>query len=205
MANLDDRSYPQREVAPGRNVYPSPANNYPNQATSVSEGVTRRDHPLPGNVAYRDGYTQGRLSQQRIDATNQAIRDNDSAGRGLLLGILVTALAAFAVGMVFLLNQRNQNPVPTIIQRITPNASPSPTQSPQVRERIIERDRVVPVPQNEPPQVNITVPEAVRPVSPPPGIPGSPETQTGPQTGITNDPAQVSSPGITPDETGTAP
>jgi hypothetical protein len=199
MANLDDRGYPKREVDPRREVHPNPNNTYPNQATPVNPVINRGEQPLPSNVAYRDGYSQGRVSQQRIDATNQAIRDNDNAGRGLLLGVLVTALAAFAIGAFFLLNQR-QTPVPPIIQRITPDASPSPAQSPQVRERIIERDRIVPVPQNEPPQVNITVPD----VAPPPqAAPVIPETQPAPQTGITNDPAQVSPPGTAPEGTGT--
>jgi hypothetical protein len=180
MSNLDDRGYSNREVNQRREVTQSSNGNYPNKVTTTSETVTSRENPLPSNVAYGDGYTQGRLSQQRIYEENQAIRDNENAGRGLLLGILVTALAALALGSIFLLNQRSQ--APTVIQRVVPKVSPSPSPSPQVRERIIEHDRVVPVPQS-PPEVNIAVPNAGQQAPATQSAPVAPETQPNSSTG----------------------
>ncbi len=163
MTNYNDRDTYDREIHQRREVHQSDDHRSPNQVIHTSETVTQRETPLAHNVAYRDAYNQGRLSERQINEYNQIQRDNDNAGRGLLIGIAFTALAAMLVGAFFLLNQKNQAPV--LIQRVIPSPSPSVSPSPQVRERIIERDQVVPVPQT-PPQVNITVPDSSQSTTP---------------------------------------
>lgn len=201
MANLNDREYSNREINQRPDTPQNPGGNYPNPTNPNYEGMTRRDTPLPSNVAYRDGYTQGRVSQQRLYEADQVARDNDNAGRGLLLGILVTALGALALGAVFLMNYRSQTP--TIIQRVVPNPSPSVQQSPQVRERVIERDRVVPVPQTEapPPNINITVPDSGQQA--PATAPVAPGTQSNTETAPSTTNPSTTSPSTTNDGTGT--
>lgn len=151
MANSNDRDIHNRENAPD-NV-PDP--NIPHAV-----------EPDPSN--YREGYTQGRpVDQQRYEA-DQQVRDNDNAGRGLLVGLILAGTAALVGGGLYLLNQNNQTPAPVERTIVVPGAAPSPSPSPQVRERIIERDRLVPVPQ-APAQapVNITIPQPQQPAQKP--------------------------------------
>lgn len=158
MANSNDRDIHNRENAPD-NV---PDLNIPHVV-----------EPDPSND--REGYTQGRsVEQQRYEA-NQQVRDNDNAGRGLLVGLILAGTAALVGGGLYLLNQNNQTPTPVERTIVVPGAAPSvsPSPSPQVRERIIERDRLVPVPQApaQAPKVNITIPQPQQ---------SAPATQTAP-------------------------
>ena len=187
MASYNNHESYSREIQRQRQIQNNSGNDSP--VENRKPEAVRHHAPHPQNIAYRDGYVQGRVSEQRIREEQQIARDNENAARGLLVGILFTGLAALTVGAIFLLNQRNQPPV--IIQRQAPVASPSP--SPQVRDRIIERDRLIPVPQPQPPQVNITVPNS-QPVAPPATqtVPDASTTQTAPsgttdgtQTGTT--------------------
>ena len=162
MANSNDRDIHNRENAPD-NV-PDP--NIPHAV-----------EPDPSN--YREGYTQGRpVDQQRYEA-DQQVRDNDNAGRGLLVGLILAGTAALVGGGLYLLNQNNQTPAPVERTIVVPGAAPSPSPSPQVRERIIERDRLVPVPQApaQAPKVNITIPQ---PQQSAPAAQPAPATQPAP-------------------------
>ena len=180
MTNYNDRDSYSREISERREIQQNPDNTVPTQVTQTTETV-HHHNPHPSNMVYRDGYLQGRMSEQQLNEANQTARDNESAARGLLIGIIFTGLAALVIGAVFLLNQRSQTPV--LIQRIAPTASPSPSPSPQVRDRIIERDRVVPVPQPQAPQVNIAVPNSGQSTAPSTQTaPGSSSTQTAPGT-----------------------
>ncbi|MBC7823481.1 MAG: hypothetical protein H7126_06320 [Candidatus Parcubacteria bacterium] len=125
----------------------------------------------PNPVDYKDGYLQGRAVEQHRHEANQQVRDNDNAGRGLLIGLILAGTAAIVGGALYLLNQSNQTPAPVNRTIVVPGAaaSPSVSPSPEVRERVIERDRVVPVPQA--PSVNITIPQ-----------PSAPATQVAPAT-----------------------
>lgn len=158
MTNINERDYNREH-----------ARRVSGQVTGTNEvhpdrGVTARQAAYHnGYVQGRDnGYVRGRDYERQYDRDLEA-RDNENAGRGLLLGILLTALVAATAGAVFLLNQRDRT-VPSspaiVVPRVSPNANQQ--QQPQVRERIIERDRVVPVPQSSAPapRVNITVPPA---------------------------------------------
>jgi len=119
----------------------------------------------PNPVDYKDGYLQGRAVEQHRHEANQQVRDNDNAGRGLLIGLILAGTAAIVGGALYLLNQSNQTPAPVNRTIVVPGAaaSPSVSPSPEVRERVIERDRVVPVPQA--PSVNITIPQPSAPAT----------------------------------------
>lgn len=146
MSNLNDRENPTNPV-------PNPG---------------EPDVVNPNPVDYRDGYVQGRAVEQHRYEANQQIRDNDNAGRGLLVGIILAGTAALVGGALYLLNQSNNTPAPVNSTIVVPGgaASPKASPSPEVRERIIERDRIVPVPQapTEAPKVNITLPQSPAPV-----------------------------------------
>lgn len=167
MTNYNDRDRYNREIYPNHDDT-SGDSRVPRHTTQVTDNINQRERPLPSNMAYRDGFIQGRLSENRINSQRQWERDNDNAGRGLLIGILLTSLLGLTIGTVFMLNQRNNeanNRVPTLV---VPRTNPAPAQSPQVRERVIERDRVVPVPQPvRVPDVNVTVPNVQAPAPAP--------------------------------------
>ncbi|MBD2022055.1 hypothetical protein H6F43_17900 [Leptolyngbya sp. FACHB-36] len=169
MRNLNDSDSYNRDNYPATGDLSETGGRRPEAVTS--QPVT------PNRTAYRDGYVQGRSVEQHRTEVSQEIRDNDNAARGLIMGILLTGLVGLGVAATYFLTQRNEAPVNRTI--VVPSAAPSPAQSPQVRDRIIERDRVVPVPvPQEPapaPNVNITVP------SPAPQAPASSApTQTAP-------------------------
>ncbi|MBW4518791.1 MAG: hypothetical protein KME16_03695 [Scytolyngbya sp. HA4215-MV1] len=111
-------------------------------------------------TSYHNGYFQGRLSEQRLSEETAKIRENDGAARGLMIGILLTALTGLVVGGAFWVSQQNQTPVPTV-SPVTVPAPTSSTQPSQNKTTIIERTTErVPV-QQDPvavPNVNITVP-----------------------------------------------
>ncbi len=150
----------------------------------------------PNPVDYKDGYVQGRAVEQHRYEANQQVRDNDNAGRGLLVGLILAGTAALVGGGLYLLNQSNQTPAPVNSTIVVPGgaASPKASPSPEVRERVIERDRIVPVPQapTEAPKVNITLPQ-----SPAPATQSAPATQPAPATQAAP-PAKSSSQPTTP-------
>ncbi|PSB20995.1 hypothetical protein C7B65_06240 [Phormidesmis priestleyi ULC007] len=194
MANLNDRE--------------NNPNNVPNP------DIPPVVEPTP--VEYQEGYTQGRAVEQNRYEANQQIRDNDNAGRGLLIGLILAGTAAIVGGGLYLLNQSNQTPVPVNSTIVVPSAAPSPSvsPSPQVRERIIERDRVVPVPQApaQAPRVNITIPQPQQSAPAQQAAPAQSSPQpTSPANSVqpnssTNSPANSGSspsPGSTTNPTGT--
>lgn len=177
MANLNDRE-----------DYPSNLSNQTPRTPNSEAGENQVVHHNP--TSHQDGYVQGRAVEQHRNAVNQEIRDNDNAGRGLLVGIILTSLVGLTAGGLYLLNQSNQTP--TTIDRtiVVPKAAPAPSQSPQVRERVIERERVVPVPQQPQPaavpNVNVTVPQQSAP------------TQSAPAAPTQSAPAQSNTQTVTP-------
>jgi len=119
--------------------------------------------------SYRDGYATGRVSERLQQEEGLAERDNNNAARGLLLGMLVTALAALTGGAIWLLNQRDQTPAPVapVVLPAPSNAKPSPqaSKAPE-KTTVIEKTKEVLVPVPQPvssspaprQEVNITVP-----------------------------------------------
>lgn len=220
MTNINDReaynrgNYPTNRDGYTGETHPhqshlNPDGTYSNSDARISDQVTgtnETNHPVvPNNRAYRDGYVDGRdLEQRREDL---AVRDNDNASRGLLLGIILTSLVGLAVGAAYLVTQRNETPVPDNRPIVVPRANPSPNQSPQVRERVIERDRIVPVPQQQAPDVNVTVPSTGQ-QAPSQTAPSQPSGQTGTsaspsQSGASTGTGSGTSTTTTPNTTGT--
>ncbi len=164
--------------------------------TRTSETVNN----VPSNP--NTGYVEGRIDENRYQGEVLAERDNENAGRGLLIGILLTSLAALTAGGIWFYNQRNDaDPVQTIV---VPNNQPAISPSPEAKQEptIIERTRDVPVPvvvpqQQAPasqapapaPDINISVPNSVTqppatqeaPAAEP--APTQPESQSGTEQG----------------------
>ncbi|PZV09918.1 MAG: hypothetical protein DCF22_17710 [Leptolyngbya sp.] len=148
-----------------------------------------RDLPSPSVPPQTPRQTidpQNRLAEQRNDEIAQRDREDSNAFGGLLLGMLLTALVGLGVAAYYFLN--NQRPNNTTI--IAPNPITSP--SPQVKERIIERDRLVPVPQQSSapaPNVNVTIPNPI-PQQAPAARP-APAAQPAPEQRVPEAPAPV--------------
>ncbi|MBC6434670.1 hypothetical protein FM036_30915 [Nostoc sp. HG1] len=109
---------------------------------------------------------QNRIAEQRNYEAAQRDREDSNAFGGLMLGMVLTAVVGLGIAAYYFLN--NQRPSTTNI--ITP-ANPVTSPSPQVKERIIERDRIVPVPVPQQssapaPNVNVTIPNPVAPQAP---------------------------------------
>jgi len=171
MTNFNNQDFRDRAANPNQT-------NASNQA-ELSDGLTQRS-AAHNQATYQDGYVQGRYTEQRNSA-NQRAAEEEGTANGLIFGLLLAALAGLGLGTYFYLT--GQNRTPQVAPTVT-NPAPTTSPSPQVRERIIERDRVVPVPQQAPtqPQVNITVPNSTpesRAVQP------APQPQTAPQTAPT--------------------
>lgn len=110
----------------------------------------------PASVPPHTIDTQNKLAEQRNYEAAQRDRDDSSTFGGLLFGILLTALVGLGVAAYYFLN----NPRPSTTNIITP-VNPVTSPSPQIKERIIERDRIVPVPQQQStpaPNVNVIIP-----------------------------------------------
>lgn len=64
--------------------------------------------------AYRDGYLHGQAVEHDIQRKNRIIRENNSAAKGLLIGIGLTAIASLLGATIFFLihaTSRSTNPV----------------------------------------------------------------------------------------------
>lgn len=136
-------------------------------------------------AAYHDGYVHGRVVENSQQAEIQRVRENDTAARGLLLGIILTSLIGLAVGAVYYLNQRNEAVEPAVTpttapRAIEPSPAPTPIRSTERETTIIERAIPVPQPSAEerpatPTNIDITVPT-------PPSQPAPTETKPAPAT-----------------------
>lgn len=161
MSNLNKREGYSRETH--REVYRDANGNAYAQQTTTTPGSDGQRAPHDP-TAYKDGYVQGRVSEQRLNEENQRVRDNDNAASGLVIGILLTSLAGIVIGLLFFLNQRNETPTPASAPPVTAPSSAPASQPSNNRTTIIERTKteVIPVPQQPVavPDVNITVPDS---------------------------------------------
>lgn len=155
MSNSNERQTNEREV---RQEFYNKANGdtYTN-VQRTTETVNNNTTQQTAN-SYRNGYMQGRVSERRHQEDLLVQRDNDNAGRGLLVGILLTSLIGLTVGAVWLVNQTNKEATQVTPPVIIPNSQPDRDSSPKARpapqkETIIERTRdvLVPVPQPQAP------------------------------------------------------
>lgn len=179
-----------------RDVYQDSNGNRHTRVNQHTETVRSTDRP----EAYRDGYTHGRIAEQRHLEETQTVRDNDNAARGLLLGIILTSLVGLAAGLYYLSQRNTEEPVPATAPVVIPSASPEATLSPTpqntiIQERTIESSpTIIPVPQPQAttspaPQQNINIRQA-------PASPASPSTVS-PDINITVPPSPAPSPTAT--------
>ena len=168
MSNPNENKNYNREVR-------QESHNDANGHTHVTR--TNKINNVSNPKAYGDGYVDGQVTENRYQQEVLTERDNENAGRGLLIGILLTSLAALTAGAIWYYNQRD-DATPTTI--VVPNSQPAPSPSPEARQNttIIEKTRDVPVPvivpqQQAPapapapqapapaPDINISVPNSV--------------------------------------------
>ncbi len=164
---------------------PNEPQNYGNKVSkeihNTTDGrvdVTKTNETVSGSNAYKDGFVNGQVAESyQEDAL--VSRDNENAGRGLLIGILLASLAAITAGAVWFANQSNDvvNTVTPVVVPVPNRVEPSPSPEIRTETKIIEktRDVLVPVPQQQaspapkpsaaaPAQnINITVPPATQP------------------------------------------
>lgn len=124
----------------------------------------------------------------------QQVRDENNTANGFLIGILLAGLVIGGGAFAYFATQRDRTPA---VQRtiVVPSATPSP----EVKERVIERDRLVPVPQPQQsaptviPAPNVTI-EAPKPAPVAPAPQTSPATPSNSQT----EPSSPAQPQSTP-------
>jgi hypothetical protein len=196
MTNPKDYQTYNREV---RQDSYNDANGHTHTNVTRTEETVNNGVVKPNADSYRDGYVSGRVSERSYQEENLAVRDNNNAASGLVIGLLLTSLVGLAAGTWFFLNQRNDAPapvIPNIVVPRQPDAKPAPAakpapearQAPKKETTIIERTRdvLVPVPQKQAPapqpvapapNINITVPNS-EPKQP--AAQEAPSTQTAP-------------------------
>lgn len=150
--------------------------NYPDSTASQPPNQPGENHVVQPTQGYSSGYNQGRVvERQRYEAVQQT-RDENNTANGLLIGILLTGLVLGGAALAYFVTQRDRTPIQRTL--VLPSVSPSP--SPEVKERVIERDRVVPVPQPQ---------QSAPTIIPAPNIkietPSSPAPQASPSTPTT--------------------
>lgn len=182
-----------------QNIDPDHGNKIPNpkpfEATVNSRPVT------PDEVAYRDGYVQGKSAEQlevdrrrAIDARrheeNARLRADNGVSTGVILGFVLAAIAAIFGGVLYLYNNNDSpSPIAPTPDATTPEAtSPEPTNETTIIERTIERTQeVIPAPapsRVEPPQINVEVAPAPAPAPAPAAAPApapAPDSQAQPE------------------------
>lgn len=185
MSNSNEHQSNGREVR--QSTYKDAQGNTHVNTTRTTETVNNVSSP----DSYRNGYVNGQVSEL-LQEERLIERDNDNASRGLLVGILVTALAVLGGGAIWFFNQRSESPAPVAPVVVpVPDSKPDSKPSPQAskapeKTTIIEKTKevLVPVPQQQaspssaPKQdVNITVPN---PTSSSPAAQQAPATQSAP-------------------------
>lgn len=185
MSNPNENKSYNREVR--QESYNDANGHNHTHVTRTNETVNNVSNPN----TYRDGYVDGQVTENRYQQEVLTERDNENAGRGLLIGILLTSLAALTAGAVWYYNQRDDvDPVQTIV---VPNSQPAPSPSPEARQNttIIEKTRDVPVPvivpQQQAPAPQAPAPQAPAPapdinISVPNSVTQPPATQEAPET-----------------------
>lgn len=176
--NPNERKISSREVS--KEVHTDPQTNASSSTTRTTESVenTSVNNPVDATkkAAYHDGYVHGQVIERNRGSEGQEVRENNTAARALLLGIILTSLAGLVGGTLYLQNQRDREitPAPAIVvpKVIQSSPSPIPTKTIERETTIIEKpvpvpqeaptDRIVPIPQqpSSPPDINITVPNS---------------------------------------------
>lgn len=141
----------------------NPGNNYNREVRQESyQDANGNTHvnvtkTTESNDSYHHGYVHGRVAERSTQERASAVRDNENAARGLLLGILLTTVAVLSAGVFWYLNQSAQTSISTPQPVLIPVPSDKPnTESSTVdrsseKQTIIEKIKEVPVPVLQPP------------------------------------------------------
>jgi len=183
-------------------------------ATNGHVSTTRTTTSVPSTpgkaskeAAHHQGYVQGEIAENHRQVGVQEVRDNENAGRGLLLGILLASLVGLVLGTLYYFNRGEEAPTPApviVVPRANqPSATPAPTRTIEREKTIIEKvvpvqpspvQKATPAPQPSPaqqatpapqanpaPNINITVPNSQQqdaPAQPAAPAPSSPSNNT---------------------------
>ena len=141
----------------------NPGNNYNREVRQESyQDANGNTHvnvtkTTESNDSYQHGYVHGRVAERSTQERASATRDNENAARGLLLGILLTTIAALSAGVIWYLNQSAQTststpqPVLVPVPSDRPNTESSTVDRSSEKQTIIEKIKEVPVPVLQPP------------------------------------------------------
>lgn len=152
--------------------------------TSINARPVTKDE-----VAYRDGYVNGKSTEQleqerrraeeaRIYEENARLRADNGVSTGLILGVVLAAVAVVVGAVAYVYSDANDGRLIPVPQAPAPEApAPEPTNETTIIERTIERTQeavpvpTAPAPTVEPPDINV---ELNNPVAPAPSA--APET-----------------------------
>lgn len=188
-------------------------------ATNGHVSTTRTTTSVPSTTAnaskeaaHHQGYVQGEMAQNHRQLGTQEVRDNENAGRGLLLGLLLASMAGLVLGSVYYLNRGEEAPTPTSAPVIVvpkanqPSATPAPTRTIEKETTIIQKivpvpvqpspvQKATPAPQASPaqkatsapqpspaPNINITIPNSQQQAAPSPSSPSNNTNTTVPNS-----------------------
>ncbi|MEG4346136.1 hypothetical protein QUB70_23060 [Microcoleus sp. A003_D6] len=175
---------PNEENSSSREIHQevhTDATNGQVRTTRTTTSVPSTTAKASQEAAHHQGYVKGEMAENHRQLGVQEVRDNENAGRGLLLGILLASLAGLVLGSVYYFNRGQEAPTPTAAPVIVvpkanqPSATPAPT-------RIIEREK--------------TIVEKAVPVQPSPVQKATPATQPSPAQNATPTPQQSPAPNI---------
>ncbi len=163
MTNNNERSY-NKEVK---------QDSYTNADGSIHTNVTRTSETVENDPnTYEDGYASGRIQERDYQRRNLAARDSNNTTGGLVLGVMLAALATLVGGAMWYFNQTKEaeNATPTPIETpVTTEKEPAEPEASQPAENntttIIERTREIAVPVEVP--VPVPVPQQQEPAQQP--------------------------------------
>jgi hypothetical protein len=161
MTNHDESNSYNREVR---------QDSYTSADGNIHTNVTRTSETVENNAdKYEDGYVSGRIQERDYQRRNLAARDSNNAAGGLVLGVMLAALATLVGGAMWYLNQSKEaenatpTPIETPVTTDTNELESEVSQPPQNNTTtIIERTKevAVPVPVEVPvPQEQAPAPE----------------------------------------------
>jgi len=139
----------------GRQPDPNRQNREPDFEQSI-----RGREAAPDEVAYRDGYTEGRAAASGTPIREhhhyrETVRDSGSTVGGILLGIVLTVAVAAIAGVAYVVGQNNQPADPA-----SPQDSSDPNAAAGTQDDAPSLPEIpnVEVPNITLPEVNITIP-----------------------------------------------